>query len=96
MKVVIRLQNHGKRNHPLWWVVAAPNRKNIFGPFLEHLGYWYPREGISVKRQVILNLVRIKYWISCGAVPTPRVQHFLNWYGLMPKPWFYPSMSCLT
>lgn len=34
MKVSIRLQNHGCRNHPYWWIVVAPNRKNIKGRIL--------------------------------------------------------------
>lgn len=93
MKLSIRLQNKGVRNHPRWWIVVAPNRKNIFGRFIEHVGYWYPQQGIYLKRQVILNMARIKYWISCGAVPTYRVQHFLNWFGVMPKPWFFESKS---
>lgn len=38
MHVVLRLQNHGCRNHPLWWIVVAPRLKNIKGRFIEHIG----------------------------------------------------------
>lgn len=91
MKLSIRLQQHGKVNHPLWWIVVAPKIKNIRGPFIEHLGYWYPMQKVVLKRQIILNIMRIKYWISCGAVPTKRVQYFLHYFGVMPKPWYYES-----
>jgi len=32
------------------WIVIAPNRKNIFGRFIEHVGYWSPRHGIYLQR----------------------------------------------
>ena len=66
----------------------APNRKNIKGRFIEHLGYWAPRQGAIVERQITLNMPRIKYWIGNGAVPTPRIQTFLSLWDLMPKPFY--------
>ena len=78
MKLSIRLQNHGCRNHPLWWIVVAPNRKNIKGRFTEHVGYWRLLMRQDIKRGAIMNLSRIKYWIGCGAVPTGRVQKLLH------------------
>ena len=91
MKVSIRLQNHGCKSHPLWWIVVAPNRKNIKGRFIEHVGYWCPIMYHDARRQAIMNLNRIKYWIGCGAVPTFRVHKLLNEYGLLPKQWYYIS-----
>lgn len=35
MKLVIRLQNHGYKNHPKWYLVVAPKYKNIKGKYLE-------------------------------------------------------------
>lgn len=69
--------------------MVAPNRKNIKGRFLEHVGYWSPRQGVYMQRQIILNMPRIKHWISCGAVPTFKVQKFLSLWGVLPKPWHY-------
>jgi ribosomal protein S16 len=38
MHPIIRLQNHGCRNHPYWWLVVAPKNSNIKGIFIEHIG----------------------------------------------------------
>ena len=70
------------------WIVVAPNRKNIKGAFLEHVGYWAPRHGVNVDRQITLNIPRIKYWLGNGAVPTPKIQTFLSYWGIMPKPFY--------
>ena len=75
------------------WIVVAPNRKNIKGKFLEHVGYWAPRQGVNVDRQITLNMPRIKYWLGNGAVPTPRIQTFLSYWGIMPKPFYVESKS---
>jgi small subunit ribosomal protein S16 len=77
----------------LRWIVIAPNRKNIKGRFIEHVGYWSQRQGRSVNRQIVLNIPRIKYWISCGAVPTDRIQKFLALWNILPKPWYYKSKN---
>ncbi len=42
VQTMIRLQNHGRKNHPYWWIVVAPRRANIKGRFIEHIGYWIP------------------------------------------------------
>jgi small subunit ribosomal protein S16 len=93
MNLAIRLQNHGKKNHPLWWIVVAPRKRNIRGRFIEHVGYWSPRTGVNLQRQVILNMPRVKYWMSCGAVPTYRIHRFLAMWGVLPKPWYYKSKN---
>lgn len=91
MRLSIRLQNHGKKNHPYWWIVVAPQHKNIFGRYTEHIGYWSPRHNVNIKRQIILNIPRLMYWLGNGAVPTFRIHKFLNMYGIFPKPWKYAS-----
>jgi small subunit ribosomal protein S16 len=68
--------------------VVAANRKNLKGRFLEHVGYWSPRQGVALQRQIVLNVPRVKYWISCGAIPTEKVQKFLSLWSILPKPWY--------
>lgn len=68
--------------------MVAANRKNLKGRFLEHVGYWSPRQGVALQRQIVLNVPRIKHWISSGAVPTEKVQKFLSLWSILPKPWF--------
>ncbi|MCL4135864.1 UNVERIFIED_CONTAM: hypothetical protein GTU68_061851 [Idotea baltica] len=91
MKLSIRLQNKGKKNHPLWWIVIAPYRKNIFGRYIEHVGIWSPREGKHLKRSITLNIPRIKYWMSHGAIPTFKVHKFLSMWNILPEQWYYKS-----
>lgn len=93
MRLSIRLQQHGKKNHPFWWIVVAPQHRNIFGKNTEHIGFWSPRHGTNIKRQVILNMPRLLYWLGNGAVPTPKVHHFLTMFGVMPKQWHYVSTN---
>lgn len=95
MKLSIRLQQKGKKNHPYWWIVVAPARKNIFGRYVEHVGIWSPREGTLMKRQIILNIPRIKYWIAQGAVPTFKIQKFLSMWNIFPSQWYYKSKRLL-
>ena len=71
----------------------APNRKNIFGRYIEHLGYWYPHQGLLMKRKIILNIPRIKYWMTHGAVPTFKVHRFLAMWKLLPFPWHFKSIT---
>ena len=37
-------------------------------------------------RQVTLNLHRVRYWLSVGATPTPKVARLLHKFGFVPKP----------
>jgi ribosomal protein S16 len=78
------------------WIVVAANRKNLKGRFLEHVGYWSPRQGIELQRQIVLNVPRVKYWISCGAVPTDKVQKFLSLWSILPRPWYQQSTPLPT
>jgi small subunit ribosomal protein S16 len=91
MRLCIRLQNHGKKNHPYWWIVVAPQHKNIFGLYTDHIGFWSPRHNVNIKRQVILNVPRLKYWLANGATPTFKVHKFLTMFGIFPKQWHYQS-----
>lgn len=75
------------------WIVVAPNRKNLRGRFVEHVGFWSPRHGVTLQRQIVLNVPRIKYWISCGAVPSARIQKICSIWNILPKPWFQQSNS---
>ena len=64
MKTLIRLQNHGCRNHPYWWIVVMGEKKNSKGRIIEHIGYWIPRKTNYVQRAVIFNKPRIRYWLA--------------------------------
>ena len=42
MSVKIRLQRHGKKNKPFFWIVAADARATRDGRYLEKLGTYNP------------------------------------------------------
>ena len=42
MSVRIRLQRHGKKGKPLYWIVAADQRSKRDGKYLEKLGTYNP------------------------------------------------------
>ena len=42
MPVKIRLQRHGKKGKPFYWVVAADSRAKRDGRFLEKIGTYNP------------------------------------------------------
>ena len=42
MPVKIRLQRHGKKGKPFYWIVAADARSKRDGKFLEKLGTYNP------------------------------------------------------
>ena len=42
MPVKIRLQRHGKKGKPFYWVVAADARASRDGKFLEKIGTYNP------------------------------------------------------
>ncbi len=73
MRVKIKLVQHGFHRHPYWWIVAQPIKKKLQGRYLEHLGIWTPIVKKTVTRSVTINKHRMRYWLSVGATPTPRV-----------------------
>lgn len=76
--VKIRLARHGKRNAPIYRVVAIDERKKRSGEALEILGYWNPN-----KNDINLDKKKINSWIKKGAKPTAAVSSLLK--GKPPK-----------
>jgi len=75
MSVKIRLTRKGTRNDVSYRVVAADTRSPRDGRFLEILGWYNPRqEGTNFE----LNLGRIEYWISKGALPSATVNSLVK------------------
>ena len=64
VQVMIRLQNHGVRNHPYWWIVVQPKSKCLKGRIIERVGLWIPRRTNTVDRAVIFNKYKLRYWLS--------------------------------
>lgn len=70
MAVKIRLARIGKKNVPVYRIVAIDSRKKRDGAFLENLGTYDPIKGIVVQ----FHQERINDWVSKGAIVTDAVK----------------------
>ncbi|ETX15339.1 30S ribosomal protein S16 [Roseivivax halodurans JCM 10272] len=85
MAVKIRLSRGGSKKRPHYSIVAADARMPRDGRFLEKLGTYNPLLPKGDERRVIMDVDRIKVWIEHGAVPTERIQRFLESAGAAEK-----------
>ncbi|TXN37240.1 30S ribosomal protein S16 [Flagellimonas hymeniacidonis] len=82
MPVKIRLQRHGKKGKPFYWVVAADSRSKRDGKFLEKLGTYNPNTNPATINLDVDGSVK---WLSNGAQPTDTARAILSYKGVMMK-----------
>lgn len=82
MSVKIRLQRHGKKGKPFYWVVAADARSKRDGKFLEKIGTYNPNTNPAT---VELNLDSAVKWLHNGAQPTDTARAILSYKGALLK-----------
>lgn len=82
MPVKIRLQRHGKKGKPFYWVVAADSRSKRDGKFLEKLGTYDPNTNPAT---IDLNVDNSVKWLQNGAQPTDTARAILSYKGVMLK-----------
>ena len=82
MPVKIRLQRHGKKGKPFYWIVAANSRAKRDGKFLDKLGTYNP---ISNPAQIELNVDAAVQWLKNGAQPTDTARRILSYKGVLLK-----------
>lgn len=82
MAVKIRLQRHGKKGKPFYWIVAADARAKRDGKYLEKLGTYNPNINPAV---IDLNVDGIVKWLQNGAQPTDTARALLSYKGVMLK-----------
>ncbi len=70
MAVKIRLSRIGKKNAPVYRIVAIDSRKKRDGASLEVLGTYNPITGKLIQ----FNRERIDAWIAQGAIPSDAVR----------------------
>ena len=85
MALKIRLARGGSKKRPFYRIVIADIRMPRDGRFIEKVGSWNPMLAKDDENRVTLELERIKYWMSVGAIPTDRVARFLDAAGLMKR-----------
>nr|AWJ66104.1 SSU ribosomal protein S16p [uncultured bacterium] len=82
MPVRIRLQRHGKKGKPFYWIVAADGRSKRDGKFLEKLGIYDPNTNpatIEVKMDESVE------WLNNGAQPSETAKRILSYKGVLLK-----------
>jgi len=82
MPVKIRLQRHGKKGKPFYWVVAADARSKRDGKYLEKLGTYNPNVNPAV---IDLDVDGSVKWLQNGAQPTDTARAILSYKGVMLK-----------
>lgn len=80
MSVKIRLQRHGSKKRPFYFIVAANSTSPRDGKFIEKLGTYNP---LSVPATVNINRERALYWLENGAQPTNTCRNILSYKGVM-------------
>ncbi len=82
MPVRIRLQRHGKKGKPFYWIVAADSRSKRDGRYLEKIGVYNPN---SNPARVELNVDQAVKWLENGAQPSDTARTLLSYRGAMMK-----------
>lgn len=82
MPVKIRLQRHGKKGKPFYWIVAADSRAKRDGKYLEKLGIYNPNTNPATIEIKVDDSVR---WLQHGAQPTDTARAILSYKGVLLK-----------
>jgi small subunit ribosomal protein S16 len=82
MPVRIRLQRHGKKGKPFYWIVAADGRSKRDGKFLEKLGIYDPNTNPAT---IEVKMDESVQWLNNGAQPSETAKRILSYKGVLLK-----------
>ena len=82
MPVKIRLQRHGKKGKPFYWIVAADARAKRDGRYLEKIGTYNPNTNPAT---IDLDVDGAVKWLQNGAQPTDTAKGILSYKGALLK-----------
>ncbi len=82
MPVRIRLQRHGKKGKPFYWIVAADSRSKRDGRYLEKLGTYNPNTNPATVNVDVDGAIK---WLENGAQPSNTARTLLSYRGVMLK-----------
>jgi len=80
MSVKIRLQRHGAKKRPFYFIVIANSTSRRDGKFIEKLGTYNP---LTVPATIQVNRERALHWLGQGAEPTHTVNRILSFKGVL-------------
>lgn len=82
MPLKIRLQRHGRKAKPFFWIVAADSRAKRDGKFIEKLGIYDPTTNPATIELDFDN--SLKHMLN-GAQPTDTARRILSYKGVLYK-----------
>ena len=82
MPVRIRLQRHGKKGKPFYWIVATDSRSKRDGRYLEKLGTYNPNTNPATVNVDVDGAIK---WLENGAQPSDTARTLLSYRGVMLK-----------
>ena len=80
MSAKIRLQRHGSKKRPFYFIVIADSRAPRDGKFIQKLGTYNP---LTVPATIQLDRQKALEWLSKGATPTDTVRRILSFKGVL-------------
>ena len=80
MPVKIRLQRHGSKKRPFYFIVVADARAPRDGKFIQKLGTYNP---LTMPATVQLDRQKSLEWLHKGAQPTDTVRKILSYKGVL-------------
>jgi small subunit ribosomal protein S16 len=80
MPVKIRLQRHGSKKRPFYFIVVADARAPRDGKFIQKIGTYNP---LTVPASIQLDRQRALDWLHKGAQPTDTVRRILSYKGVL-------------
>jgi len=86
MSLKIRMSRGGAKKRPYYRIVIADSRMPRDGRYIERVGTYDPLLPKDNEGRITLVEDRIKYWLSVGALPSDRVNRFLDAAGIMKRP----------
>src|SRR3954467_14139942 len=80
MAVKMRLQRHGSKKRPFYFIVVADARSPRDGKFIQKLGTYNP---LTVPATIQVDRQKALEWLHKGAQPTDTVRRILSFKGVL-------------
>jgi len=80
MAVKMRLQRHGSKKRPFYFIVVADGRSPRDGKFIQKLGTYNP---LTIPATVQVDRQKALDWLQKGAQPTDTVRRILSFKGVL-------------
>lgn len=80
MAVKMRLQRHGSKKRPFYFIVVADARAPRDGKFIQKIGTYNP---LTVPATIQLDRQKALEWLRKGAQPTDTVRRILSFKGVL-------------